>query len=426
MHYILERSGKYYYSRRVPHLFKDFDRREYVRVSLNTDSRKTAIKKAVYENERLETYWKSLAETGQKYEEQAFAALVERSRLLGFAYQPNAELALLPFDQLLQRVFQVENLFNKPHVEAVLGGITPPVIKLGDVLPRFWEYSKDQTLNKSPHQIEKWKNPREKAMRNLINCVGSDKPLHEFIREDMLHLRSWWIDRITAGEVVCASANKDFMHVRTILTTVADNLKIKLDTDHLFKKLRFKMDDSQQRLPFETAYITDVLLDPKNLTGLSEQEKYALYAIADTGAGIAEQVGLEPEDIVLDEPIPHICIVRRKKKGLKTKYRARKIPLVGYALEAFKACPKGFSDYKDRPDALSTMLGKYLNENELFPTEQHSVYSLRHSFQDRLLAVNTPDRVQADLMGHKFSREVYGKGSTLEQKHEWLRKISLR
>jgi len=111
---------------------------------------------------------------------------------------------------------------------------------------------------------------------------------------------------------------------------------------------------------------------------------------------------------------------------LKTRYRKRIIPLVGFALEAFKACPNGFDEYRDRPDQLSAVLGKYLRDNDLFPSENHTVYSLRHSFQDRLLAANAPDRVQADLMGHKYNREPYGKGSSLEQKLEFMQKIQIR
>jgi hypothetical protein len=64
--------------------------------------------------------------------------------------------------------------------------------------------------------------------------------------------------------------------------------------------------------------------------------------------------------------------------------------------------------------------------NNLLPTDQHSVYSLRHSFQDRLTAVNTPDRIQADLMGHKFNRSVYGTGATLVHRLEWMEKIQLK
>ena len=168
-----------------------------------------------------------------------------------------------------------------------------------------------------------------------------------------------------------------------------------------------------------------MLLNAENLKGLNEQARNCLYASAETGAGLNELTGLLPEDILLDDEIPHIWIRPRKGRSLKTKFRERKIPLIGFALEAFKACPNGFTQYRDRPDALSGCLSKYLLENKLLPSDQHTVYSLRHSFQDRLLAVNAPDRVQADLMGHKFQRPAYGDGATLLQKLHWLQRIKL-
>jgi hypothetical protein len=96
---------------------------------------------------------------------------------------------------------------------------------------------------------------------------------------------------------------------------------------------------------------------------------------------------------------------------------------VGFALDAFKASPNGFTDYLHNPDNLSVTLGKYLAENDLFPSENHTVYSLCHSFQDRLFAVNASDRVQADLMGDKFNRPSYG--ASLAHKLEWMKKIQL-
>lgn len=185
-------------------------------------------------------------------------------------------------------------------------------------------------------------------------------------------------------------------------------------------------EEDSQRLPFTTEHIVNTLLNPANLEGLNEQAKWALYVIAETGVGLSEQVGVLPEDIILNAEIPHILIRVRQQNGLKTKYRKRIIPLIGYALDAFKACPNGFINYADNPDGLSTTLNKYLRENGLLPTEHHSVYSLRHSFQDRLLAVNAPDRVQADLMGHKFNRPSYGDGSSLKHKLEWLMNIQLK
>jgi len=67
-----------------------------------------------------------------------------------------------------------------------------------------------------------------------------------------------------------------------------------------------------------------------------------------------------------------------------------------------------------------------LRENKLLPSETHTTYSLRHSFQDSLLAANAPDRLQADLMGHKFQRPAYREGTTLAHKLEWLQKIQVK
>lgn len=242
----------------------------------------------------------------------------------------------------------------------------------------------------------------------------------------MVKFRNWWIDRLEKENLISGSANKDIIYCKLIITTVAEHLKIEFDTGHLFRKLTINKDDSVKRLPFESSYIVSILLNPENLKGLNDEAKWGLYAFAETGAGLVELTGLLPEDIRLDAGIPYINIVPRTKKALKTKFRARQIPLVGFALDAFKACPNGFTHYYDRPDALSAVLVKYLRENKLLPTDQHSVYWLRHSFQDRLTAVNTPDRIQADLMGHKFNRPMYVLGATIAHKLEWMEKNQLK
>lgn len=280
-------------------------------------------------------------------------------------------------------------------------------------------------MNKSANQVRKWKNPRKAAIANFVQLIG-DKQLQDVTRDDVLRFRDWWIDRIRENELGTNGANKNFIQLKMIFETLNDNLDLGLDIKFLFKKLFLEETCKNDRLPFETDYIRNVLLTPDNLAGLNEQARAALFAIAETGAGPAEQVGIDPENIHLDCEIPYIEILPGKDKALKTRYRKRTIPLVGFALDAFKAFPGGFDQYRDSPDRLSATLNKYLRENKLFPTENHTVYSLRHSFQDRLLAANAPDRVQADLMGHKFQRPAYGEGATLAQKMEWMRKIQLK
>jgi site-specific recombinase XerD len=403
--YILNKDGFYYFNRKVPLFLKAYDPRYLVRFALHTDSRKEAIKLAIVHNETLEDYWRGLVRDKRQYCEDSFKTVTLQSRLSGFIATGE------------------EGGTISPGIASAQGKRVSPTIQEG--LTRYWGFAKDKTINKSPNQVRKWKNPRKLAVANLVQIIG-DKPLNEVTREDMLKFKDWWIDRIQEENYAANSANKNFFALKTIFETVSDNLGLGLNIKFLFQKLKLEENWETKRRPFETDYIRNVLLNPENLTGLNDQARAALYAIAETGAGPAEQVGLEPENIHLDADIPYIEIVPGKNKALKTRYRKRTIPLVGFALDAFKAFPNGFDQYRDRPDQLSATLGKYLRENKLLPSENHTTYSLRHSFQDRLLAANAPDRLQADLMGHKFNRPLYGDGSTLAQKFEWLQKIQLR
>lgn len=426
MIYLIRRADTYYFNRRIPEDYREYDNRDIVRFSLKTRDYKTACRRALAENDKLEAYWKTLIFKGQGQAEKEYTIIAERAKLLGYSYMPVDNLASIAIEQILQRLIHVDKeQYNDKQTEAVLGKARPPSLELQHALERYFEYSRDAIINKSQNQIRKWKNPRIKAMANFIKCVGN-KPIHTLTREDTLKFRDWWIERIKNENLVIASANKDMIHFKSVITTVVENLKIDLDIEHLFKKILIVGDDGERRLPFENEYIVNTLLNAEKLKGLNEQARWALHAFAETGAGFNELTGLLPEDIVLDADIPFIHIRPRKGRSLKTKFRNRIIPLVGYALDAFKACPNGFTQYHDRPDSLSGLVSKFLRDNGMLPSEQHTIYSLRHSFQDRLLSVNTPDRIQADLMGHKFSRPRYGDGATLGHKLEWMEKVRLK
>jgi len=145
--------------------------------------------------------------------------------------------------------------------------------------------------------------------------------------------------------------------------------------------------------------------------------------MADTGARESELIGLRVEDIILEKDIPYIWIRPRKNRALKTPTSERKIPLVGSSLFAFTQLPSGFTHYRNA-DTASTTINKYLRENDLKPTPSHSLYSLRHTFKDRLRDAEAPEEIIDELMGHKKSGPKYGRGHILERKYEWLQKIA--
>ena len=125
--------------------------------------------------------------------------------------------------------------------------------------------------------------------------------------------------------------------------------------------------------------------------------------------------GLQANDILLDLATPRYCHSRK---------------CTTFSEDA--AFPSGNSPCRRRVDgpagknaSASAAINKYLRDHELLP-EGCTLYSLRHGFQDRLIKVEAPERLQADLMGHKTLRPKYGKGPSLEQMHSWLLKTALK
>ncbi len=423
--HIIKRKNRYHYNRRVPLYLREFDPREHIRFSLKTESKEEAERRASMFDQQLEAYWQKLILTGEKYAETSYKRAVELSRQWGFVYKEASLLSQNPLEDLYNRLKVIDKNDSRDTQDILLGQVPKPDILLSDCFSKFLPLINDRLLNKSSNQIRKWKNPRLKAINNLTGKIG-DKKLGDLNREDLISFRDWWIDRIKIENMTPNSANKDIGHLRDVIEVVNDHYQLGINTTWLFNKLSLKNSFRTERLPFTSEHITNVLLDAKNLANLNKEARLFLHIMAETGARGSELVELREEDIVIDHDIPHIKIHDRKTRKLKTPYSNRDIPLVGFALEAFQALPDGFTQYRDRFDSLSALLNKYLKHHNLLPSENHTVYSLRHSFQDRLTNVNTPDRVQAQLMGHKFNRPEYGKGASLELKKEWLEKTCLK
>jgi integrase len=143
----------------------------------------------------------------------------------------------------------------------------------------------------------------------------------------------------------------------------------------------------------------------------------------ETGLRPSEIVNLQEQTIVLDASVPHVRIIADGRR-LKTEQSERDIPLVGVALKALQMHPSGFPRYRDKSSVLSATINKFLFENGLRPTKDHTLYSLRHSFKDRLVAAEAPDSLIDSLMGHRTNKPKYGKGPPLELKLKYLAQIA--
>ncbi|MDX8432771.1 integrase [Mesorhizobium abyssinicae] len=425
-----KRDGIWYLVRRVPKEFASFDRRGLVRISTGVavadDPRGVRARDAVRSlGAELETYWRKLGDGQSAEAALRFEAARKRARSFGLAYRTNEELAAGPLDELIARMkllLDRNAIDNAADVAAVMGGARRPALRLSGLLKEFEAIEQQNLLAMSPNQIKKWRNPKKRAIANLIGVIG-DKEIARMTREDAVAFREWWQKRVVGGGLDIGTANKDIGHISKMLRVVDLTHQLKLEP--VFHHLRLSGAVAAQRAAFSEQFVQEKILAEGALDGLNDEARHLVYLIADTGLRLSEAANLTAETIHLDHEIPHVQ-VRPNGRRLKTDHSARDIPLVGCALDVMKLHPNGFPRYRDKAASLSALVNKVLGKKKLLPTSEHSLYSLRHTFEDRLTAVEAPEKVTASLMGHKWIRPKYGAGPSLMQKHEWLQKIAFK
>ena len=415
---ILKRGKIYQLRRRVPRRYAAIEPRSTVWISLHTDSQQIAESKAKRAWTQMIEGWEARLAGESLDAEARFAAAQELAAVRGFRYLDVDRVKRLPVNELVERVELIDapgGTPNQADATALLGTVREPAITVEKALELYWGLAKDKTFGKSEDQLRRWRNPRIKAVNNFLGVIGN-KPIDQITRDDMLDFRQYWLERIQTEGLTPNSANKDLIHLGDILKTI-DRMK-RLGLDLPLGELSFKEGEKRSRPPFSDAWIKDKLLAPRALESLNPEARGLILGMVNTGYRPSEGAALTEETICLKSDVPHIRI-EPDGRQLKSQYARREIPLTGVSLEAFEAFPEGFPRYRDSA-SLSATVNKYLRTNGLLETPEHSFYSLRHSFEDRMLEAGIDERIRRDLFGHTLDRERYGKGASLARKAELL------
>jgi integrase len=420
-------SGIYIYIRRVPKKVAELDDRGLIKKDLGTRDFVEASIMARQINEANEALWASMLAGGDpKVGWARHESAMRLAAAYGFNYKTTAEIVAGSDNDLLSRIEMAETVGQKAAADALLGIIERPKAMLADVWDLYAQHKAAEFEGLSPNQMRKHKGPRERAIAYAVAEIGN-KPLDEITRDDVLRFRDWWMRKLVAEGLRADSLNRSFTDIKGMLSVVDSALHTSFHTP--WEKTRVRPTNktrASKRPPFPLDFVQQHILAPGALDGLNLEARMIVYGMVETGLSPSESANLRPQDIRIDAAIPHLDLPEREDRRLKTDYRPRQIPLVGVSLWAFKQCPNGFARYRDKEDSLSAAINAFLWENKLRPTKAHVLYSLRHTFQDRILAASAPDRLQADLMGHEFDRPVYGEGASLRQKLDLLERIKFK
>lgn len=424
------RGGFWIYVRRRPEgVSAEIEPRINIRISTGvriSDDRAgvKAARKAKQIEIDLEASWAARAGQGARGAALALEDARERARALELPYKPIEDVVRESIDDIHRRLAALE-VGDRRHdpktVAAVVGGVALPTIKLSDLVDELAIAKKAMLSKYSEGQRRKWRNGKARAIEVLIRVVG-DKPIERISRDDALLYADHWTERVVDGQVLAGTANRNFTHITGAIRPVARRHRLQID--NAFQGLRLEGAKSRPRPPFSSWWIVNRILAPGALDTMGDELRAAVHVIINTGARPSEIINLREPRIILNSNIPHIQL-RPDARVLKTDQSDRDIPLVGIALDAMRRFPDGFPRYRDNGDAFSAAVNKFLEEHKLRETEQHVLYSLRHSFKDRLRQAEAPDELTDELMGHDTHKPKYGDGHGLHLKLKFLERIAL-
>ena len=157
---------------------------------------------------------------------------------------------------------------------------------------------------------------------------------------------------------------------------------------------------------------------------------WALFiTLIDTGARLSEIVGLEVQDVDLQER--SITIKPNNIRGLKTKGSHRTLPLSHRAAETLQEHRKSKEDGAIFPkyvrprgnDAASAMLMKRLRT--IITDQKLTMHSLRHRMKDKLRNTGCPEAISMAILGHGSNTVAanYGSGYALDVMREHMEKV---
>jgi len=269
-----------------------------------------------------------------------------------------------------------------------------------------------------------------------------DKYLSEITRDDALKFYGWWASRLApkSDTKVLSSrgGNRDLGTMRKFYTEYHIYFGNE-DKPNPFRALSFGQEDKpnpfrslsfrapiakDKRPPFEDEWVHKYFLSPGSLGFLTQEDRFILYTLIETGCRVSEVTNLRAPDIVLGTAAPLIKIRPSPRRELKSPSSVRDVPLIGVALEALSHYPDGFPSYRYDSQRISTKLLKALREHELMPSKKHVLYSFRHSFERRMLEAGLDYDLRCRFMGHSIARPDYGGGGGIRFRREQLLKIA--
>mgnify|MGYP001024989106 FL=1 len=342
-----------------------------------------------------------------KQHQQAYGPLV-RARLS----ECGKEAAILAghLSHLLKQAWQ-SNTKVKVCIEQALQSVRPAKTTLAGVAD---EYITTRQVDAKSSMV---------AVRALLTVAG-DREVQSYKRDDARALLAY----LQSNGNKTATVRRRFNTISAILNYAYQELEI--DKRNPFSKMTIIGEglDAAKRGTFTEQELRDGYEQSMNsVTGIP-----LLFPIlGETGCRLAEVVGLRVDDVDLDEQVLHIR--PNDKRRLKTTGSDRSLPLTQTAYLAFTKA----MEYSNE----EWMFPRYIKDDGCYATHASNAiakwtkrrwgmtaHSLRHTFRDRLRAVEVPLEAIDQLGGWSSVSNIgsrYGQGYSVEHLRKYVDRIAI-
>ena len=264
-----------------------------------------------------------------------------------------------------------------------------------------------------------------RSIKYLKESLGS-RSLDQYTSADAAKLRDWLVSRGLAS----ASVQRNFSCIKAVVNFVI--LEKGLDCSNPFSGVYLHSDNSsKKRRPIPAASLK--ILQQRCVL-MDDDLRYLVSLISDTGMRLSEAAGLMKSDLNVNCDFPHLVIQPYSHRSLKTLSSERAVPLVGNSLWAARRIigttdseycfPRYTSASGCNANSASAAINKWI---KTVAGPEAVIHSLRHSFRDRLRAVEAPLEIIDQLGGWSLKTvgQGYGDGYGIGVMTKWLNKIVL-
>jgi integrase len=365
--YTFQKSGIWYFSRRIPQDLRRHYRTGRIAYSLRTKSIRDARVRAVNDAAKLDRHWHILRISSDD--------LPGKHLLADAVLEPAAETS-------------IDHSF-KAAVAVYLR------LKGNDRPPTF-----ETTVRRS--------------CGYLIDCCGM-KGLKDYVRSDATKFRDYLLAKGLNG----ASVARIFGTVRAVINLALSEFGLSIINP--FSNVYFDQNQGvKKRHPVK---LKDIKKVKEECYKADDEKRWLIALIADTGMRLAEGAGLLRSDFIEQDGILCVNIRPHPWRSLKTASSERIIPLVGSSkwaaeriLEQVDGSQFAFPNYNDgqrtNANSASAALNKWLNKKI---GKGNTIHSFRHSMRDRLRVVECPSDVIDQIGGWQTQGvgNAYGDGFSL-------------